>query len=514
MAKTKTTLVVGAGAVGTNAALALDKLGVNVVLAHNGNDIYAGSAANTAFIWHETGQEYCREGHQQTGELCIAGAATQRLMLPMDFLSTGVCNPENPVKFYVSEASTTEGAPYDSQVPVETFRENVEHMRRYFQEKIYNPTKAFYKETDEQTITRLGCSPESFSREFAIKDAGIARNVAIGYTATGDGINMPHVYAYQKAAFRESKVKQEFNTTIKSVNKTNSGQYDVALTNGKIITVDSIILAAGVGNPELVAKIPDAAASVRGTYYLNTMTHIKLPEGGDSEQIIFTLQQQFGGALTCIDKASGRYVVYSPDPSRSQVGKHVYEDKEQKLPPKDWDIKMQTGLDITSQRVVDIIRHTSETYPILKEAEIIQAPLRVVFNADSKDSKDGLDRRVRAMNNKEVAPAVFVTHGPKFTNSLLTALTVAHQAMLSMGMPGLPVSQDHGVGPLDIDIQETAEKINFRNVKGVKLSDAAQYALRYGLPLTMIKNNSPEFERQSIKSVTEAGSLRGSAMQR
>ena len=532
MAKTKTTLIVGAGAVGTNSALVLDKLGLHVVLVHNGDDIFTNSAANTAFIWHETGQEYCRKGHQETGELCIAGAATQRLMFPMDFLSTQICNPKNPVKFFISNQTASDSTQEDSYVPVKTFKDNVEHMRGYFTKKIYEPTKAFLQAkhslTDEEAhqlaTEQLGCNPESFSQESGLHKTDIVQNVAVGYTATGDGINMPQLYAYQKAAFRQSKVRQEFNCSIGDVTKTPSGQYEVKLTNGKKITADSIILAAGAGNPELATKIPHAKPCTQGTYYLNTMVHVTLPEGGDTHQIIFTLQQIFGGAFTCIDRASRRYVVYSPDPTRSQVEKHTYDPDSPVSPPtQDWSKKMAFGLNtdpnrvdteakIEFKRIQGILAHASTIYPVLQDAQIIQAPLRVVFNANSADSPDGLDRRVRAIQNKEIAPNVFVTHGPKLTNSLLTALTVSHQALLSMDINGLPTSTEYGVGPLNINILETSEMINFKGIQGVMAKEALEYALRYKLPASMIRKDHPQFSSRPFTNSINDVAIGGMSM--
>jgi hypothetical protein len=497
--KQKRILIVGLGAVGTNAAVVASREGCDVTAIHDENDIFAGSAANTAFIFHETGQEYCRLMHEVTGELCIAGAAALRLMFPMAFFSTPICNEANPIQFNLSKKSSQFGAPFSSYVPDGVYEKTVEHMRSYFTKRVFTPLKDFYKESygqsEEQSYARaklqLGCDPVTFAVKLNLAMNALSKDIVLSYGAVGSGINMPHIYAYFKAIFREQKIKQQFNTTIDSVKRLGSGEYEVMLTNGKVIAVDSIILAAGMGNPQLAAKIPGAADSVHGTYYLNAMVNIRLPENGDTEKILFTLQQEYGAALTCVDPISRHYVIYKPSEDGSQTNKFVYNGGDDFTPADNWKLQMQNGLEL--KKAQNILSKVSETYPVLKDAEITYAPLRVVFNPDSEDSPNGLDRRVRAMQVKEVAPAVFVTHGPKFTNSLLAALTTLHKSFISIGMDGLPVSELHGVGPENIDIIEYSRRTNFLDVPDVRMADAVRYALRNGIPATIIRNNEDIF---------------------
>jgi hypothetical protein len=96
--------IIGAGSVGANAALFLDKLGFDVTLIESADDILDG-APQATFITHGDGFEYHKAGHQKTGESCIDGAITKQLLYPARAFQTGVCNAGNPIRFMVSNES-------------------------------------------------------------------------------------------------------------------------------------------------------------------------------------------------------------------------------------------------------------------------------------------------------------------------------------------------------------------------------------------------------------------------
>lgn len=519
-------LVVGAGAIGINAALILDKLGHEAILVHDKPDIFDGSAANTAFIWHKTGQEYCHPYHQQTGELCVKGEITQRLFFPMDFLETAICTGGhvNPVQFFVSKESSVNPKLVHGHVPVERFQENTKHMRAYFAVLFQKVKDAYPDKTDEEIEKMLGCTPERFSRPIHnLKEESPhvnAENIAVGNFAAGDGINMPHLYALYKSAVRESKIQTEFNTTVEKVKRVDGVKgYCITLKNGKQVEVDDIILAASYGNPELIGKIPDAKPSMRGTYCLNTMLHVILPEALSEQaaHISFVLQAENGGALTCIDREARKYVIYIPHEGGSQVAKYLYDPLDPKFCPQEWYELLEHGLDTDNLdhnfRIQTILQDAARYYPVLNspEVEVVDAPCRVVFNADSKDSVDGTDRRVRAMRYDAVACNVFVVHGPKLTNSCLTAFETVEAMLTAAGLPSL--AGEHKLGKLESEgvldithILALSQKFNWHNQKA-SVEDAFAYAEKYGLPKTMIRTDASRFhiekKEQSLLTVRD-----------
>lgn len=185
-------IIVGAGSAGLNTALMLDKLGHEVILMDIAPHILAGAPMDT-FILHGDGFEYHHPGHQKTGEYCIDGTIAKRLIYPPEVYQTDVCNTaENPIRFFVSNASATHSEQKESYVPPESFEHNVAHMQKHFAKR-YEQIKHVYGITDTKTTALLGRNPESFAHK--LQDTPGVANVAIGYAGSSTGINMPQYYA-------------------------------------------------------------------------------------------------------------------------------------------------------------------------------------------------------------------------------------------------------------------------------------------------------------------------------
>src|SRR4029077_7483330 len=97
-------VIIGAGAVGTSAALFLDKLGFSIELIDSASDILQGSS-QVSFVNHGDGFEYYKKGHRRTGEYCIDGSITKSLLYLLSAFRTSVCDESNPIRFLVATSS-------------------------------------------------------------------------------------------------------------------------------------------------------------------------------------------------------------------------------------------------------------------------------------------------------------------------------------------------------------------------------------------------------------------------
>ena len=491
-------VIVGAGSTGLNAALMLDKLGHKVTLIDIAPHLLAGAPMDT-YILHGDGFEYHHPSHQKTGEYCIDGTLAKRLIYPRKVYQTQICNiSHNPIRFFVSENSAAPDMQENSHVPVESFENNVIHMKNHFTKR-YEQTKETYKLTDAETDYLLGRNPDSFAHK--LQEFSGVDNVVLGYAGSSKGINMPQYYAYLKAAVRESNIRTIFNNTIEAVEERSPGKYTITTTDGEKINTGYVMLAASHGNPELTEKFTGAKPKTSGTYYLNTMLYVRLPKTGDKKKIDdatkinFILQQENGCAYTCLVPPSaeqeGTAIIYYPSEKGNQVEKHVYDANNPKKPPSEWENIIKDGLDISSSRVQNIMDQACKFYPFLKDyAKPYQAVCRTVFNAASPDSTDGLDRRVRDIPaTDEIKKNVISVHAPKWTNAELVALTATDHILKCLGAKELPKHKDLGYGPSRLDILEISKTLNFQNVKDIKYSDAQEYAKWQGLPEVFVQQN-------------------------
>lgn len=500
----KRVTVVGAGSVGTNAALLLDKLGFEVTLLESASDILEGSPQAT-FITHGDGFEYHRAGHQKTGEYCIDGAVTKQLLFPANAFQTTVCGEHNPIRFMVSKESLNVNG-----LTVESFITNAEHMRHHF-EKRYQAICDTRGEAAAQRL--LMRTPQTFARALQPEEYGECDNIVGGYAGSSTGINMAHYYAFLKAALRESTVDRIFGQEIAKIEKQNES-YCITTSEGKKIKSDYIILAAGHRIPEISRKIANANVSAEGTYYLNTMTFLKLPATQDEEKIKqvshinFTLQQDGGCMFACVvpptEKEDGVAVCYYPSERGSQFARYVFDKNHQKL-PKEWDNYVKNGLPENDPHVLAVIQKAHYLYPFLKDyASVDKTICRTVFNAATPESEKGTDRRVRNIIGADFITSdklVVAYRSPKWTNAELVALMAADVAMERLRGTFMPYDKENGFGPFQLDIEQITRSLNFRNVR-MAVEDAFHYVEKHGLPKRLVNPYISEFINSGTQSTT------------
>lgn len=499
--KEEPVVIIGAGSVGSNAALLLKKCGVETILLETADDILPGSPRDT-FIYHGDGFEYHHPDHQKTGENCIDGAIFQRLLYNDNMFQTTICHTDNPIRFFVSHTSATP-TEKDSHVPVESFIRNAEHMREHFRKR-YNEACTLYGEEEAKRI--LGRTPDSFARHLAQEEYQDVGNVAVGYAGSSSGVNMPHYYAVVKAALKENGVDVRCNSTVETIEQQGK-KYVITRTNGEQITTPYILLASGHGNPALVSKIQGSPPSVEGTYYLNTMAFVKLPATADQEKIAqashinFTLQQEHGCAYTCVVpptiEEDGMAVIYYPSPKGNQVEKHTYS-ANHPVPPDEtrWTEYMNGKRPLEEERIKRIMQQAYHFYPFLKDYAIFEKTVcRTVFNGNSPDSELGLDRRVRDFNGMHnVAENIGVVHAPKWTTATVVAATAADHILTQLGKAPLPKNEEHGFGPASLDCFAIARDYHFRDVRA-NVEDARHYAREMGIPERIVNPNLPCFSQ-------------------
>lgn len=484
--------IIGAGSVGVNAALFLDKMGFDVTLLESADDILEG-APQATFITHGDGFEYHKVGHQKTGEYCIDGAITKQLLYPARAFQSGVCSADNPIRFMVSENSVKKDG-----LTLDSFNANAEHMRLHFQKR-YDGISA---ERGEEAAKRLLMrTPETFARPLPAQEYAECTHIVGGYAGSSTGINMAHYYAFLKAALRASDVKTKFEQGIDSIEKHGDG-YTIKTSTGDQVESDFILLAAGHHTPEIAEKIAGANTSAEGTYYLNTMTFLKLPATTDKEKIKqvshinFTLQQEGGCMFACVvpptEKEDGLAVVYYPSEKGSQFARHVFDQDNHTPPPKEWDDYIKNGLPDNHPNVQAIMKQAERLYPFLKGYAVVDKTIcRTVFNAATQESDKGLDRRVRNIIGADVLTddnRVVAYRSPKWTNAELVALMAADHAMQELRGTYLPSDRKHGFGPTHLDVEKITESFHFKDVK-MDVQDALNYVKKHGLPERLVQSD-------------------------
>jgi len=516
MSQKKHITIIGAGALGTNAALMLDKKGYDVTLLEEADDILIGGGAATTNITHSDGFEYHKPGHQTTGEYCIDGAIAKALLFPSHTYLTNTCTADKPIRFFVSKDS--EGV---DGLTAENFAANAEHMREHFRKQFDHLSKT---RAGEAMIERLlGRNPETFAHPLTPQEYEECNNIVCGYAGSGTGINMPHYYAYLKAALRESHADIRFSQKITGIEKQTNGAYKI-VSNGQEIETDQIIIASAHHVPELCTKISnaelrkkDGVSSAEGTYYLNAMTYVKLPATSDKEKINavsrlnFTLQADGGCMFACIvpptDKEDGYGAVYYPSEKGSQLKKHLY-DKDHPIPPpsEEWNEYVKNGLPNNHPHIATIMQQAYRYYPFLENyAQVDKTLCRTVFNAATPESNIGLERRVRGIIDADVITAdehIAAFRSPKWTNAELVAMIAADQAMQALGDKPLPKSAEHGFGPTHLDVENITHDLHFRNVK-MNIEDAYTYARKNTLPERLVDPTLPEFKQTSTLIKTQ-----------
>ena len=528
MSQSRRVVVIGAGPVGVNAALMLDKQGYDVTLIERTDDILIGGAAATTNIIHSDGFEYHKPGHSLTGQYCIDGAITKAMLFPNNVYLTNTCTPEKPIRFFVSENS--EGV---DGLTKENFAKNAENMREHFTQRFEHFSKMRGRNKVEKM---LGRNPETFAHPLKESEYSECDNIVSGYAGSGAGVNMPHYYAFLKAALRESNVKLKFRKFVENIPKQiNEETYKVTcfeigsnMHEPENIIADQIIIAVSHNATQLTGRIrnsdfcnKDGLTCAPGTYYLNSMTYVKLPATTDKEKIDavsrlnFTLQANGGCMFACIvppnKNEDGYGAIYYPSENGSQLQKHLYSPSNPVAPEfLKWDVYIDKGLTSDNKRVKNIMEQAYTYYPFLKDYAVVDKTLcRSVFNADVPDSDCGLERRVRGLIDANIVTTdgrVTAFWGPKWTTSEMVAMIATDYVKQKFGDKPLPKDEVNGFGPTSLDVEQITRDLHFRNVK-MDVQDAYHYARMNQLPERIVDPTIKEFKKSHKERESIAGKI-------
>lgn len=492
---TSTCIVVGGGSVGANLALFLDSWGFDVTLVELQDDILLG-AAQTTFLNHGDGFEYYKKGHIKTGEYCIEGSLTKAVIYPLDTISTGVCSEENPIRFLVAK-----GAVMANRISKHGFLRNAQHMMKHYTQ-MFHALRDAMGLSENEARNHFIRAPREFMRPLCEPDFSDISEAVAGANGNGFGVNMPHYYSLLKQALRKSRVTCRFGVNIDRIHKTSNGEYRAIAENGTSWQAQQIFICSSHHIPELAYKIRNAAVTsfFPGTYYLNSMTFLRLPATSDPEKrkaakkINFTLMEEWGCMYACIVPPTatrdGVAAVYYPHSRGSQRTSHVSPNRGISKPPVEWDTLVKNGLPNDDVNVVNTFQQACRLYPFLNDyATVTHSVCRTVFNVAVRGSNGGQDRRVR-----ELSPArhlltadgqISAWTAPKWTNCELTALMALDYALRVSGRPRLPTSHWSGCGPTKLDVARIAERLCYRSLT-VNAADARRYARASGLPVSMV----------------------------
>lgn len=488
--------VIGAGSVGVNTALFLDKLGFEVTLLEQAGEILEG-ASQATFVTHADGLEYYKPEEQNTGKFCIDGIITKQLLYPEAAFRTAVCTAGRPIRFLISKQS--EGVNGLTQA---SFSANAELMRAHFAGHYHR----LYATRGKAVAGLLNRTPETFARQLSADDYADCAHIAGGYAGTSSGIHMPHYYAFLKAALRDSCVKINFRQDIKKIVKS-AGQYNI-YTNDQIAVCEHVIITAGHHLPAICATIDGAHHYINGTFYLNGMTIIRLPATayetltGKLTRINFTLQQEGGCMFACIlpptAATDGLAAVYYPSEKGSQFQKHG---NVEEPPPKEWDDYVNNGVANDHPNIQNVLQQCFKLYPFLRDyARIERTIFRTVFNPATPNDRSGLDRRVREIvNGKQITAdgRVMAYSGPKWTNVELVALMAVNDTLKKFGRDNLAVSAVNGFGPEKLDVEQISRQLNFKHIKA-NLIDAYHYCEAYHWPAFLVDPSAMIFQAHCI----------------
>jgi hypothetical protein len=498
----ETVLVLGAGAVGASAALFLKRMGFEVELVDAAPDLLQG-APLVSFVHHGDGFEYHKKGHRRTGEYCIDGAMVKGLLYPLSAFRTSICDDNHPIRFMVAKASLGR-----KKLTLDSFFENAEHMRVHFSRQFRAVRKArgWSEETADQVFLR---NPRDFSHELDPAEYADIANVAGGCAGSGFGINMPHYYAFLKAALTEAGVPFHPSLETEAIEKVGN-RYRVQ-AGGRHFNADQILLAAGHHMPMLAGKVRGMNVEPRlsGMYYLNSMTFLRLPATSDREKLAavrrinFSLQEEGGAMFACVvpptAKEDGFAATYFPSKTGSQRQRHYFDRLHPSRPPTDWDRLIAGELPPEDRRVRATFEQACFLYPFLRGyAEVIRTFCRSVFNAGTPANKRGSDRRVREIPTSPVFLSadqrISMWASPKWTNAELVALMAADHVTGLSGKSGFPKRGATRFGPTKLDVAAISRELSFHDVK-MQLEDARHYAAVQGVPERIVDPTLEQFSR-------------------
>ena len=486
-------VIIGAGSVGINIALFLDKLAFEVVLLDHASDILEGSAQVTC-VNHGDGFEYYTKGHKKTGYYCIDGSLTKALIYPLAKLRTKTSTNDLPIRFFLTAESVRCGI-----ISEDDFRQNVIAMSKHFTQR-FNAIKHVRDWSNQTAFQYFLREPNNFYRELVADEYDDVANVAAGYAGSSFGINMPQYYAITKAALRGSKVECRFGEQVDKIERT--GRTYQIHTHAGVINADHILLSCAHQIPRLASMIrgEKCVNRFKGTFYLNSMSYIRLPSTDDHtllkkvNRINFALQQESGGMFACIAPATkytdGYAAIYYPSPSANQLYKHEYSKGHHLTVPASWDNFIKNGLPNSNIHVKVAFAHIVKLYPFLENYAVVErTKCRTVFNPATPQNRKGLIRSVREISstNGQITAdhRVSAWAAPKWTNAELVALMAVDYVCKHTNNKRLPKDKLSGCGPTNLNVAELSKAINFHNIE-IDEEDAIRYARVSDLPTSMI----------------------------
>jgi hypothetical protein len=489
--------IVGAGAVGSTVALILDSLGFQVTLFEQSDEALIGGATSAANINHSDGFEYYKSGHQATGEYCVDGAVAKALLFPAEEFRTGICTAARPMRFLVSEDS--DGV---DGLTEKSFVENAEHMRARFRDHFNHLVGTGWNEDELEYI--LGRNPGSFAALLSPAEFADCSHIRYGYAGSGTGVNMARYFSFIKSRLSQSAVFVKPNVEIAGVTKITDGSYDVTFGSEKS-NFDQVVLTCAHNIPGMCRKIRNSelrlSAPAAGTYFLNAMVYVTLPPSQSAllldkiSRVNFTLQGNGGCMFACIvpptNQEPGYGAIYYPSELGCQLEKSVFSVDNPVVPPRGWNDIIASGLQPEDAHVVATMRQACRYYPFLANYAVVdKIRCRTVFNATTKDSANGLERRVRDVIDADVITndgQITAFRSPKWTNAELVALIAADHVLKIAGEKQFPKSAGNGFGPTHLDMSEIAKDLNYRDLPWDTTS-TNDYIVRNHLPAKLAEN--------------------------
>lgn len=504
MSEQKTVCVIGAGALGSSAALQLARKGYKVILVEEGPDILSGASA-AANILHNDGFEYFTPDKHETGLHCVDGGMLLQMMYPPNIFRTQTCQRNNRIRFFVANGSLP-------HISIEEFHKNAEIMRARYRRN-FDHIRWNMELSDTEAAARLHGLPENFTRPFETEEYNDMANVACGNAGSGAGLNMPVYYAVIKSLIEdEPNITLMCNSKLLKTEKLEDS-YNLTIQQGDRtvpIKADYSVLSAGHHNPKMIGKFSDAVAAPTGHYMLNAMTYIRLPKFSEKSYspaqkelllkslntVNFVLQSEHGcsfvGIIPPTDNKDGFAVSYFPSREGNQLRIAEYNGVDhptEALREYDHILTHGLGFEEEERRKGNIVRQLGHLYPFL-EGYISPEELSFKYGIVFTDS--GLDRSQRPLQDVVDVTGngrVLAGHSPKMTNSALAAFSITHQILLSDTGAGLAVSKEGGIGLYNFEPCALVREFQHARVEP-DLGQATDYARRHGLPPGMIVTRS------------------------
>ena len=309
-----------------------------------------------------------------------------------------------------------------------------------------------------------------------------------------------------KAALRQLGIEPRCNTRIRSIRRIAEG-YEVDTDAGSL-RGDHVLVCGSHHIPTLASQVRGARIirQFPGTYFLNSMTFLRLPKTSNPEilnaanRINFTLMGNHGGMYACIapptPSADGTAAIYFPARAGSHIHQRISRPGALTSPPKSWDELIERGLKRNNPHVEATFRQAKKLYGFLNGyARVLHTACRTVFNVDTAASKGGMVRSVReqGLEHHSLTDDGLVTAhtAPKWTNAEFAAVIALSVVLERSGRGGLDLK-----GQRAKTIGRLFRDHHFRGVKTLR-KDAREYCATSPAPGSeqMIVPGAAQFQR-------------------